>query len=145
VTKEKFRPGFRLSLIDAIVVAVGVALSILLWNTAHIGIMIAFVVGHFFLFCNVFRIARRLELIWSGVFVACICATTMLEAITFPLALVVSSIATISCCGDRYEEPIVSRRALETFKSVAAGLVSRTTIIAIGAKRGGGINPALHD
>jgi len=95
VAEEKFRPGFRLSLIDAIVIAVGATLSILLWKTAHIGVIIAFVVGHFFLFCNVFRIARRLELIWSAVFVVVICATTMFEAITFPLGLVVSSIATI--------------------------------------------------
>jgi hypothetical protein len=34
------------------------------------GFVIAFVLGHFFLFCNVVRMARPLELLWSGVFVA---------------------------------------------------------------------------
>lgn len=29
----------------------------------------AMVVGHFFLFCNVFKVPRRLELAWAGVFV----------------------------------------------------------------------------
>jgi hypothetical protein len=31
--------------------------------------LVAVVVGHFFLFCNVFRVVRRWELIWSALFV----------------------------------------------------------------------------
>jgi hypothetical protein len=30
--------------------------------------MPAMVVGHFFLFCNVFKVPRKLELLWAGVF-----------------------------------------------------------------------------
>jgi hypothetical protein len=30
--------------------------------------MLTIAAGHFFLFCNVFRIARRRELIWSGLY-----------------------------------------------------------------------------
>jgi hypothetical protein len=37
--------------------------------------VVLFVVGHFFLFCNVFRIARGLELTWGGLFVALATAT----------------------------------------------------------------------
>ena len=33
-----------------------------------LGVVIGFVVGHFFLFCNVFTIERKLELIWAAVF-----------------------------------------------------------------------------
>jgi hypothetical protein len=33
------------------------------------------VVGHFFLFCNVFRVSRALELAWSGVFTVLAAAT----------------------------------------------------------------------
>ncbi|MEK6239135.1 MAG: hypothetical protein N2C14_30835, partial [Planctomycetales bacterium] len=33
-------------------------------------ILIAFTVGHFFLFCNVFRIRRGPELIWTAFFLA---------------------------------------------------------------------------
>lgn len=64
-----FRPGFRLSVLDIGVLAVG-------GSAAYFGFMrewpvafaIAFVVGHFFLFCNVFRMGRALELTWVGVF-----------------------------------------------------------------------------
>jgi hypothetical protein len=31
--------------------------------------LIAIVAGHFFLFCNVFRIIRRREFIWAGLFI----------------------------------------------------------------------------
>ncbi len=43
-----------------------------------IGFVVAFVVAHFFLFCNVFRIARTLELIWAAIFVALTYCTIML-------------------------------------------------------------------
>ena len=67
-----FRPGFRLSLFDALFLLGGAVASALLWpQTWWIGFVIAFVVGHFFLFCNVFRIARNLEFIWAAVFVSC--------------------------------------------------------------------------
>ena len=33
------------------------------------GFTIAFVVGHFFLFCNVFRLSRGLEMIWAVAFI----------------------------------------------------------------------------
>ena len=67
----EFRPGFRLSVLDAAALGVGVCLFIvailLAWGIAF---AVAFAVGHFFLFCNVFRIARILELTWVAVFVA---------------------------------------------------------------------------
>jgi hypothetical protein len=42
---------------------------------ARIAFVIGFTVGHFFLFCNVFRMSRPLELIWSAVFVGLCYAT----------------------------------------------------------------------
>ncbi|MBY0454331.1 MAG: hypothetical protein K2Q11_05555 [Burkholderiaceae bacterium] len=36
---------------------------------APLGLAIAFTVGHFFLFCNIVRMARPRELIWAGAFV----------------------------------------------------------------------------
>lgn len=65
-----FQPGFRFSLIDAAVLVIGVVASIVLASTtAWLSFLIAFVIAHFFLFCNVFRIARPLELAWSVAFV----------------------------------------------------------------------------
>ncbi|MHC5056928.1 MAG: hypothetical protein ACYTKD_19780 [Planctomycetota bacterium] len=67
----EFRPGFRLSVLDAAALGAGACLFIvaivLTWRVAF---AVVFVVGHFFLFCNVFRIARILELMWVAVFVA---------------------------------------------------------------------------
>ena len=65
----EFQPGFRLSTRDQIVLVVGALCALLAWPRLWWGgLAIAFAVGHFFLFCNVFRIARRLELVWTVVF-----------------------------------------------------------------------------
>jgi len=62
----EFRPGFRFSAFDALLLVVGLVGAALAWpKTWWPGLVIAFVVGHFFLFCNVFRISRGLELIWA--------------------------------------------------------------------------------
>lgn len=75
-----FAPGFRLSLRDAIVLAAGAAAALALASMVWWwGLLIAFVVAHFFLFCNVVRMARPLELAWSALFLALAAATIALE------------------------------------------------------------------
>ena len=65
-----FAPGFRISLSDAVVLMAGIIGAFIASSYAWwAGMMIGFVVGHFFLFCNVFRIARKPELIWAAVFI----------------------------------------------------------------------------
>ena len=49
-----------------------------LWQAA---VITGFAVGHFFLFCNVFRIERKPELHWAGLFVS---LTTLNVLIGFP-------------------------------------------------------------
>lgn len=72
----KFQPGFRCSILDALVLALGFLGSVWFWSRAPwLGIVIAFVVGHFFFFCNVFRISRGLELCWAAVFTVATVAT----------------------------------------------------------------------
>jgi len=62
--------GFRLSPTDLIILIVGLGATVLGRNfLADYALLPAFVVLHFFLFCNVFRIARNLELIWTAVFI----------------------------------------------------------------------------
>jgi hypothetical protein len=95
-----FAPGFRLSVIDGFVLLGGVAgiiiLSMIVWWW---GFVLGFVLGHFFLFCNVVRMARPLELLWGGVFVALAGATIMLETpgwlVTALLSLVVTGIVVV--------------------------------------------------
>uniref|UniRef100_A0A7C2P1D8 Uncharacterized protein n=1 Tax=Schlesneria paludicola TaxID=360056 RepID=A0A7C2P1D8_9PLAN len=64
-----FSPGFRLSALDVAVLVIGGATAAgLAVVEPWIGFVIAFVVAHFFLFCNVIRMARPLELVWSVIF-----------------------------------------------------------------------------
>jgi hypothetical protein len=71
VQKRVFSPGFRCSALDAVVLAGGILASFTMGRQGGwMGFVIPYVVGHFFLFCNVFRIPRRLELLWAVVFVA---------------------------------------------------------------------------
>lgn len=64
-----FSPGVRLSILDIFVLAVSIVATVVLASfTWWWGLIVGFVVGHFYLFCNVFRISRPLELIWAGCF-----------------------------------------------------------------------------
>ena len=65
-----FNPGFRLDAIDTLVLVAGAAGAIFLAQVEWwMGLIIGFAVGHFFIFCNVFRVAKPLELTWSAIFV----------------------------------------------------------------------------
>ena len=66
----KFQPGFRLSEMDVGILLLGLCGSVLLarWDE-RLGLALLFVLAHFFLFCNVLRMSRPLELIWAVLFV----------------------------------------------------------------------------
>lgn len=75
----EFAPGFRTSTRDACVLCAGaVGSGLLVQSNVSAAIVIGFAVAQFFLFCNVFRISRALELIWAGVFVVLAGATIVL-------------------------------------------------------------------
>jgi hypothetical protein len=62
--------GFRFSLVDAAALAVFAITAAGLHRLgSSLSWMVVIVAGHFFLFCNVFRVVRRRELIWSGLFI----------------------------------------------------------------------------
>lgn len=72
--------GFRFSLIDGVAIAVCAAATYFSFPAlGSVVWMFPFVLGHFFLFCNVFRIHRNLELIWAGCFVLNYCVCAILE------------------------------------------------------------------
>ena len=65
-----FRPGFRLSEIDVGVLMLGILASVLLARfDESFAIALLFTLAHFFLFCNVLRMSRPLELVWALLFV----------------------------------------------------------------------------
>jgi hypothetical protein len=73
-----FAPGFRLSLLDVAVLICGaIATAVILPHAPWLALGISFVVLHFFLFCNVFRVARLLELAWAAWFVLLVSFTAI--------------------------------------------------------------------
>ncbi len=77
--KLKHHPshGFRFSATDAVAILVCIAATT--WGLSAIGPIawcFPFVLGHFFLFCNVFRVPRKPELVWAASFI--MIATTCL-------------------------------------------------------------------
>jgi len=62
--------GVRFSALDAVFLLVGTAATVWIWRIhSEFALLIPFLLFHFFLFCNVFRVARASELVWSGVFI----------------------------------------------------------------------------
>lgn len=63
------RAGFRLSAVDVAFIAASAAAVVLLRERLGTWVWsIPVAVGHFFLFCNVFRVRRSYELTWVAVF-----------------------------------------------------------------------------
>ena len=89
--KQRFSPGFRLSALDVIILIVGVAGAVYFGHqTWWIGLVIGFVVGHFFLFCNVFRMSRPLELAWATVFTGLAAGSIAAEFPSWTITIVLS-------------------------------------------------------
>ncbi len=89
----EFRPGFRFSAVDVVILIIGAGGSMV----AHLAgsplcFALAFNIGHFFLFCNVFRLPRSLELIWATCFV---CLEGSRLAVGSPSLFAVISITTL--------------------------------------------------
>jgi len=64
------RHGFRFSLSDGLIVVGATVLSVWLRSIAFdLWWLVPVVLGHFFLFCNVFLVWRRWELVWAAIFV----------------------------------------------------------------------------
>ena len=91
-----FAPGFRLTTLDVMVLFVGAIATLILANiTWWWGFVVGFVLCHFFLFCNVFRIARSLELVWAGVFGVLACGTIAIDVPKWIITSAVSLAATV--------------------------------------------------
>jgi hypothetical protein len=77
--------GFRLSVTDVVFVLLAIPATWL--ASPHIGLLagvIPMAVGHFFLFCNVFRIIRWKELLWTAVFLVNVIAWTLADDCWWP-------------------------------------------------------------
>ena len=95
-----FRPGFRLSEIDVGVLIAGVLSSVLIARFDEwFAFVVLFTLGHFFLFCNVLRMSRPLELLWAVLFVLLAVNTILLGfppwIYTFSIMLLATIILTV--------------------------------------------------
>ena len=91
-----FAPGFRLSSLDIVVIALGTAAAGGLWLLApSAAFVVAFVVGHFFLFCNVFRVSRGLELTWGALFTVLAGGTVITEIPGWLFSALIALLATV--------------------------------------------------
>ena len=77
----------------------------LLKKNEAISLVIAFVTGHFFLFCNVFRISRRLEFFWAGVFIAFSGATIVSGFPNWLTTIIISLCTTIAVAAYEMKKP----------------------------------------
>jgi hypothetical protein len=90
-----FAPGVRLSSLDVIVLVIGaIATAALALMTWWWGFVVGFVLVHFFLFCNVFRIARSSELVWAAMFVGCVAGTILADTPGWIITAAVSLLVT---------------------------------------------------
>ena len=98
-SRRSFDPGFRLSEVDVgFMLAVGFLSPLLGWLFEQLMLAALFAVFHFFLFCNVLRAHRALELLWAAAFIALWSCSFFLDvppwghtyALAFGLTLVVA-------------------------------------------------------
>ena len=88
-TEANFRPGFRISEVDVGVVILAILVSVLLGRLDDmLGVATLFTVAHFFLFCNMLRMNRPLELIWAALFVLLAGSTLLVGVPTWSLTLI---------------------------------------------------------
>ena len=76
------------------VVGTGVLVPVDFW----IGVSVGFVVGHFFLFCNVLRMSRVPELVWAGVF-AGLAVGAVGGVVAWPWVFGVAGLVTVVLAG----------------------------------------------
>lgn len=95
--RHEFKPGCRLSVLDVCALACGTVASVVGWQLLWwVGFVIAFVVAHFFLFCNVFRVSRPFELVWAATFVAMAGSTVTNETPGWMVTIMGSLVVTVA-------------------------------------------------
>lgn len=119
---RRFQPGFRLSVTDLVVMVVGASGAFLLSRIdSNLAFVVGFVVVHFFLFCNVFRLSRPPELIWATSFTLSAAATITLSwpgwTTTFVGAAALSALLIAREMGKPHYHGIWWRRLNPTLES----------------------------
>lgn len=102
------RRGFRFSVTDLIAIMVCAVVTWLLWPVLDkIALLFPITLGHFFLFCNVFRIRRSFELIWAAAFIVNVGYSSFVPPFHWPTILawqtpLTATLIVMECCSERY-------------------------------------------
>lgn len=93
---REFNPGFRLSLTDIIVLIVGLSICAYMYSASQlISYIVGCVVFHFFIFCNIVRMSRIPELIWSVVFISIVWLSSSFEELSGLIAILIVFACTV--------------------------------------------------
>jgi hypothetical protein len=103
---REFQPGCRLSTIDVVVLLAAIIAAALAYGyQPWLSMTIVFVFGHFYLFCNVFRLSRLPELIWAALFLGLAISTMLADWPGWPTTFAVSAVATIFLIANEMRQP----------------------------------------
>lgn len=92
----KFNPGFRISKLDIAVIVVALAIAVWLYGySTRLSFLVLFVVGHFFLFCNIIRMSRIPELAWGAIFSGVCISSAQFGVPSWSLAICLSLMTTV--------------------------------------------------
>ncbi len=98
--------GFRLSAVDVIAMCVA---PLCAWAMAGgigpVAWALPVALGHFFLFCNVFRIGRAKELWWAAGFVAQVAIWVAIDRLSWPIVITIQAPVTIAVIGLELRSP----------------------------------------
>lgn len=105
-TPATFAPGFRLSLTDCLVLASAVVFALFtMQSEPMLASVVGFTVLHFFLFCNVVRMARVRELIWAGFFVGLSLLSVQWQVLPWWQVFAASGVLTLILLGFELRSP----------------------------------------
>ncbi|MFZ2957158.1 MAG: hypothetical protein WA705_09730 [Candidatus Ozemobacteraceae bacterium] len=99
-------PGFRIWWTDVLILAIAAILTSGLWRFfGEWALLVPMVVGHFFLFCNVFRVGTRRELAWTAAFILNFLILVVVERLSPGWLLVIQTPFTLAVIGLAVKDP----------------------------------------
>ncbi len=132
-----------MSIADAVVLAGAMAATWWLWpRFGPVTGVIPLAIGHFFLFCNVFRIHRTKELAWAGLCLVNVVAWAGWDELWWPGILVVQTPLTIALIAWEHDRTLVPRCPGPTDQWPPSRLSRRTAVTEPTHTRGGDLHAA---
>lgn len=120
--------GMRLSAVDVVVMVGATTVGVTGYAvTAGFSLFVPFVVYHFLLFCNVFRIPRRPELVWAAVMLVHTVLWVLSGSLSLPWLFALQSAFTTALLAREVRRPtyhgVLSRRFNPSLDDYMAGKI----------------------